>query len=219
MDQGGYRCPVARILKVLHYTFGMASDFGGQTLEPHSSCLSEECSRTDQAGEGIFLPPVCAHRTVVELWSQKTLDAGKNRSSPEYFWTSFDACGSSIRTSFDSKSLLNMVEFISTPMFWCNVAFDDLLDNSTVAIGEEGIGGEFGVGNAVILAEPNAPFLRRWLGNTGHSRIEDMMNIGMSIRLNYPARSPKPIPRKSSNSISASILLAVVDARASGMDI
>ena len=40
-------------------------------------------------------------------------------------------------------------------------AFDHLLDHSAV-LGQEGVGGEHGLGNAVILAEPGAPFLRRW---------------------------------------------------------
>lgn len=39
--------------------------------------------------------------------------------------------------------------------------FDDLLDNSTV-LGAEGKGARWGTANAVILAEPNAPFLVRW---------------------------------------------------------
>src|SRR4029078_12047374 len=37
--------------------------------------------------------------------------------------------------------------------------FDDLLDESVV-LGREG---DIGTANAFILAEPNAPFLRRWL--------------------------------------------------------
>lgn len=40
-------------------------------------------------------------------------------------------------------------------------SFDELLDNSVV-LGEEGIAGQTGLGNAVILAEPGAKFLRRW---------------------------------------------------------
>ena len=39
--------------------------------------------------------------------------------------------------------------------------FDDLLDNSVV-LAQEGEDGKIGLGNAVILAEPGAPFLTRW---------------------------------------------------------
>jgi predicted O-methyltransferase YrrM len=39
--------------------------------------------------------------------------------------------------------------------------FDDLLENSVV-IGQEGEQGKFGLCNAVILAEPDASFLKRW---------------------------------------------------------
>ena len=39
--------------------------------------------------------------------------------------------------------------------------FDDLLNNSVV-LGQEGVDGDVGLANAVILAEPNAPFLCRW---------------------------------------------------------
>jgi hypothetical protein len=41
-------------------------------------------------------------------------------------------------------------------------SFDDLLDNSAV-LGKEGDGAEWGLANAVILAEPQSPFLCRWL--------------------------------------------------------
>src|SRR5262249_20633580 len=39
--------------------------------------------------------------------------------------------------------------------------FDSLLDNSLV-LGQEGIEARYGLANAVILAEPDAPFLKRW---------------------------------------------------------
>jgi hypothetical protein len=41
-------------------------------------------------------------------------------------------------------------------------SFDDLLNHSAV-LGQEGINAEWGLTNAVILAEPQSPFLRRWL--------------------------------------------------------
>ena len=40
-------------------------------------------------------------------------------------------------------------------------SFDHLLDHSMV-LGEEGIDAQYGLCNGVILAEPGAPFLRRW---------------------------------------------------------
>lgn len=40
--------------------------------------------------------------------------------------------------------------------------FDDLLDHNTV-LGQEGDSERVGLANAVILAEPQSPFLRRWL--------------------------------------------------------
>jgi hypothetical protein len=41
-------------------------------------------------------------------------------------------------------------------------SFDDLLDHQTV-LGQEGQNAELGLANAVILAEPQSPFLCRWL--------------------------------------------------------
>jgi hypothetical protein len=41
-------------------------------------------------------------------------------------------------------------------------SFDELLDHSTV-LGKEGDDAGWGLANAVILAEPQSPFLRRWL--------------------------------------------------------
>lgn len=40
--------------------------------------------------------------------------------------------------------------------------FDDLLDGHSTVMGREGPNGLYGTGNAVVLAEPGAPFLRRW---------------------------------------------------------
>jgi hypothetical protein len=44
-----------------------------------------------------------------------------------------------------------------------------------MVLGQEGINGEHGMANAVMLAEPNAPFLRRWLSEyrSFRSRGED----------------------------------------------
>jgi hypothetical protein len=72
-------------------------------------------------------------------------------------------------------------------------SFDDLLDNSTV-LGLEGQGGNIGLANAVILAEPNAPFLRRWLNeyrsfrSQGRDRYWSEHSVRLPARLatNYP---------------------------------
>jgi hypothetical protein len=41
-------------------------------------------------------------------------------------------------------------------------SFDDLLNHATV-LGQEGVNAEFGLANAVMLAEPRSAFLRRWV--------------------------------------------------------
>jgi len=66
--------------------------------------------------------------------------------------------------------------------------FDDLLNNSVV-IGQEGEDGKFGLCNAVILAEPGAPFLRKWYSayksfrSKGHDRFWIEHSIELPRRL------------------------------------
>jgi hypothetical protein len=72
-------------------------------------------------------------------------------------------------------------------------SFDSLLDNSVV-LGEEGPNAEIGLANAVILAEPNAPFLNkwyeeyRWFRSKGHDEFwaEHSVRVPMTLSKNYP---------------------------------
>lgn len=42
-------------------------------------------------------------------------------------------------------------------------SFDDLLVDESFVMGQEGEGGNIGLCNAVIISQPRAPFLRRWM--------------------------------------------------------
>jgi Glycosyltransferase sugar-binding region containing DXD motif/Methyltransferase domain len=152
---------VARIPKVLHYTFGMASDFGGKPWSLiHHVCLKSAVERIKP--EKVYFYHQFAPTGPWWNLSQKLLTPVRIEAPRNIF-------GRPLMHVAHQSDVVRLQKLIEHGGIYLDAdvlvqrSFDDLLDNSTV-IGEEGIGGEFGVGNAVILAEPNAPFLRRWLG-------------------------------------------------------
>lgn len=72
-------------------------------------------------------------------------------------------------------------------------SFDHLLDNSVV-LGEEGLNAEYGLANAVILAEPRAAFLKRWYDeyhwfrSKGRDQFwsEHSVRLPMTLSKSYP---------------------------------
>jgi hypothetical protein len=73
-------------------------------------------------------------------------------------------------------------------------SFDDLLNHSAV-LGQQGVGGKFGLANAVILAEPQSAFLRRWLAEyrtfhwSGHldaSYDEHSVRLPLKLARDHP---------------------------------
>jgi hypothetical protein len=76
--------------------------------------------------------------------------------------------------------------------------FDDLLGNSAV-LGEEGDGGEagrIGLCNAVVLAEPHAPFLERWYAEYRSFRSIGWDEHWKEHSVIVPSRLAKEFPRE-----------------------
>jgi len=72
-------------------------------------------------------------------------------------------------------------------------SFDGLLDHSTV-LGQEGVGAQEGLANAVILAEPGAPFVRRWYEEYRTFRGRGHAEYWKEHSVEVPARLAKAYP-------------------------
>jgi hypothetical protein len=72
-------------------------------------------------------------------------------------------------------------------------SFDHLLDHSVV-IGQEGFEAKFGLANAVILAEPGAPFLTRWLNEYRWFRSNGEDQYWSEHSVQVPLRLAKMYP-------------------------
>ena len=151
---------MARIPKILHFTFGMASDFGGKPWGlVHHICLKSaiERIRPEEAFFHFEFEPT-------GLWwelSRKLITPNKVVAPREIFGNPL----LHVAHRSDVLRLQTLIEhggiYLDTDVF-VHRDFDELLNNSAV-LGQEGIDGAFGLANAVILAEPRAPFLCRWL--------------------------------------------------------
>ena len=151
---------MSRIPKKLHYIFGMASDFGGKPWSLlHHVCLKSAVERIkpDQIFFYYEFEPSGA------WW-----EASRNLVTPVKVEAPREIFGKPLRHVAHRADVLRLQKLIEQGGIYLDADvfvhrdFEDLLDNSVV-LGEEGINGEHGMANAVMLAEPNAPFLRRWL--------------------------------------------------------
>ncbi len=73
--------------------------------------------------------------------------------------------------------------------------FDDLLDNSVV-LGAEGRGARWGTANAIILAEPNAPFIKRWYAEYKSFRGAEGKQYWNEHSVKLPQRLAKDFPEE-----------------------
>jgi len=151
---------MSRIPKILHYTFGMARDFGGKPWSLiHHVCLKSAVERIRP--DRVYFH--CQFEPTGPWWEQsRDLVTLSMIEAPREIF------GRPLTHVAHQSDVVRLQKLIAHGGIYLDAdvlvqkSFDDLLDNSTV-LGEEGEGAEHGMANAVILAEPNAPFLRRWL--------------------------------------------------------
>ena len=151
---------MTRIPKILHYTFGMARDFGGKPWSlVHHVCLKSAVERIKP--QRVYFH--CQFEPSGPWWdlSRELVTLSKIDAPKEIF-------GRPLKHVAHQSDVVRLQKLIEHGGIYLDAdvlvqkSFDDLLGNSTV-LGEEGEGAEHGMANAVILAEPGAPFLRRWL--------------------------------------------------------
>jgi hypothetical protein len=160
------------IPKLLHLCFGFAPDFGGKPWSlVHYACLRSalERIRPDRALLYHEFEPAGPWWDL----TRPLLDI-VNVSAPRSAFGNPLVHPAHRADVFRLETLLRHGGIYLDCDVFVHRAFDDLLHHATV-LGREGCRG-LGLSNAVILAQPEAPFLRRWLDeyttfrSSGHDR-------------------------------------------------
>ena len=148
---------MGRVPRILHYTFGMASDFGGKPWSlVHHVCLKSAVERI--APEQMFFYYEFEPNGPWWELSRALVTPVKIKAPREIFGKPID----NVAHRSDVVRLQKLIEhggiYLDADVL-VQRCFDDLLDHQAVLGQEEG----YGLANAVILAEPQSSFLRRWL--------------------------------------------------------
>ena len=151
---------MSRVPKTLHYIFGMASDFGGKPWSlVHHVCLKSAVERIAPQNTLFHYE----HEPKGPWWelSRELVTPVRIKAPREIFGRPLDH----VAHRADVVRLQTLIEhggiYLDADVL-VHRSFDDLLNHQTV-LGEEGVHAHWGLANAVILAEPRAPFLCRWL--------------------------------------------------------
>jgi hypothetical protein len=182
---------VAKIPKILHYCFGFKEDFGGKPWSlVHYACVRSAIERLRPERAYIYL-----EYEPKGVWWKATrhfLTLQKMNGPTEVF-------GNPLRHPAHVADVVRLRKLLENGGIYLDAdvfvhrSFDDLLDNSVV-LGEEGIGGKYGLGNAVILAEPDAPFIKRW-----YDEYRSFRSDGWS---EHSIQKPMELARKFPNEIT-----------------
>jgi Glycosyltransferase sugar-binding region containing DXD motif len=150
---------MTRIPKILHYCFGMDPSFGGKPWSlVHYVCVKSAIERIKPAQAYIYYE----YEPTGAWWqqTQKMLTSVKINAPRQIF-------GNPLQHVAHRADIVRLEALIRQGGIYLDTdvlvhqPFDHLLKNSVV-MGEEGINAEYGLANAVIMAEPGAPFLKRW---------------------------------------------------------
>jgi hypothetical protein len=149
-----------RIPKILHYVFGMDYDFGGKPWSlVHHVCLRSAIERIKP--ERVLFHYEYEPKGPWWSLSRELVTPMPIKAPREIFGRPLKH----VAHRSDVVRLRKLIEhggiYLDADVF-VQRDFGDLLDHSAV-LGKEGEAADFGVANAVILAEPNSKFLIRWL--------------------------------------------------------
>jgi Methyltransferase domain/Glycosyltransferase sugar-binding region containing DXD motif len=145
------------IPKILHFCFGLSPN-GGDWGLVHYACIKSAVERIKPEQALLYFE----HRPRGPFWdlTTKFVECIQIIAPRTIF-------GNPLNHYAHRADVLRLQKLIETGGIYldCDVfvhrGFDDLLENSVV-LGQEGDTELVGLCNAVILAEPNAPFLTRW---------------------------------------------------------
>ncbi len=175
------------IPKVLHYCFGMTPDFGGKPWSLiHHVCLMSAVERIRPTD--VFFH--CEYEPTGPWWelSRRTVTVNKLEAPREI-------CGNPLLHPAHRADVVRLEKLLSVGGIYLDAdvlvhgSFDPLLGHTTV-LGEQSIDGKVvGLCNAVILAEADAPFLRRWhaeyrsFRSKGHDDYWDEHSVRLPFQL------------------------------------
>lgn len=150
-----------KIPKTIHYVFGMAADFGGKPWGlVHHACVMSAIHHI-QPDNILFHYEFEPRGPWWEL-TKPYLTLMRRKAPTEIF-------GNPLLHVAHRAGVVRLQSLIEHGGIYLDAdvlvhrSFDDILRFSTV-LGREGEVGEFGMADAVILAEKSSPFLMRWLG-------------------------------------------------------
>jgi hypothetical protein len=181
---------VAKIPKILHYCFGFKEDFGGKPWSlVHYACVRSAIERLRPERAYIYL-----EYEPKGVWWKATrhfLTLQKMNGPTEVF-------GNPLRHPAHVADVVRLRKLLENGGIYLDAdvfvhrSFDDLLDNSVV-LGEEGAAGKYGLGNAVILAEPDAPFIKRWYDEYRSFRSEGWSEHSIQKPMELARKFPNEI--------------------------
>jgi hypothetical protein len=180
-----------RIPKILHYAFGLVPDFGGKPWSlVHHVCLKSAVERL-RPDEVFFY---YEFEPTGPWWklSQELVTKVSMKAPREIF-------GRPLIHFAHRADVLRLQKLIDYGGIYLDADvlvqrnFDDLLGYSTV-LGQEGEAGKHGLANAVILAEPQAPFLRRWLDQFSSFRSRGMDKFYAEHAVRLPLKLARDYP-------------------------
>jgi hypothetical protein len=175
------------IPKTLHYIFGMASNSGGKPWSlVHHVCVRSAVERVRPTDVYFY----CEYEPKGPWWelTRKLVNLEKIRAPREIF-------GNPVIHPAHRADVVRLEKLISRGGIYLDIdvfvhrSFDDLLGSATV-LGKQVVDGvEFGICNAVILSEAQAPFLKRWFSeyrsfrSRGRDGFWDEHSVQIPLRL------------------------------------
>ena len=149
----------SRIPKILHYCFGFKEDFGGRAWGlSHYACVKSAVEQIEPDRVNFYYE----YELEGPWW-----DLTRELVTPVRMTAPREIFGNRIDHPAHRSDVVRLERLIEEGGIYLDAdvlvqrSFDPLLDNSVV-MGAEGRNARWGVANAVIAAEPGAPFLRRW---------------------------------------------------------
>jgi Glycosyltransferase sugar-binding region containing DXD motif len=182
------------IPKTLHYVFGMASDAGGKPWSlVHYACLKSALERIRPKDVYFY----CEYEPKGPWWelTRKFVNLEKIKAPCEIF-------GNPLIHPAHRADVVRLEKLISRGGIYLDAdvfvhrSFDDLLCNATV-LGKQVLdGAEFGLCNAVILSEAQAPFLKRWFSEYRSFRSRGRDEFWDEHSVQVPLKLSKDFPRE-----------------------
>lgn len=181
------------IPKILHYCFGFSSDFGGKPWSLfHYACVKSAVERIKP--ERVYF--WCEYTPEGPWWelTRGMVEVMSIKAPREIF-------GNPLLHVAHRADVVRLEKLIEHGGIYLDADvlvhrdFDDLLQYSMV-MGEEGDREERGLCNAVLLAEPGAPFLRRWFNEYRWFRSKGEDEHWGEHSVSVPLRLAKEFPQE-----------------------